>query len=256
MVQDKKDLSSYSKVFLSLTISWGNHANIFRDSGLEIGQYRYYDKKTIGLDLAGLLEDVKNAPNESVFLLHACAHNPTGVDPTPEQWAKISKAIKEKNHYCFFDMAYQGFASGDCTKDGNFLCWLIWIDSFVAHAVRQFIKDGHSVCLAQSYAKNMGLYGERVGAFSIVCSSPEEEKAVESQLKILVRPMYSNPPLSGARIVSTVLNTPELYSEWLKEVKLMADRIISMRTALKNGLKSCGSKRNWDHITNQIGMFW
>lgn len=156
---------------------------------------------------------------------------------------------------CFFSIfiILSGFASGDCVKD--------------AHAVRLFLKNGHSICLAQSYAKNMGLYGERVGAFSVICDTNEEQKAVESQIKILVRPMYSNPPLSGARIVSTVLNTPELYSEWysvswllnfsrLKEVKLMADRIIAMRTQLKNGLKTCGSTKNWDHITNQIGMFW
>ena len=223
------------------TPSWGNHTPIFRDSGLEVQQYRYFDKKTIGLDLKGMLEDLTNAPEKSIILLHACAHNPTGVDPTPAQWTEISKVIKKKQHFVFFDMAYQGFASGDITKD--------------AAAVRQFIKEGHSVCLAQSYAKNMGLYGERVGAFSVICDNEKEQKAVESQIKIIVRPMYSNPPMNGARIVSKVLNTPELYNEWLVEVKKMADRIITMRTQLKAKVLANGSKKNWDHITNQIGMF-
>lgn len=176
-------------------------------------------------------------------ILHntACAHNPTGVDPTPEQWHQISDACKAKKHFVFFDMAYQGFASGDIARD--------------AYALRHFVKQGHQLCLAQSYAKNMGLYGERVGSFTITCAGADEQKAVESQIKILVRPMYSNPPMHGARIVSKVLNTPELYTEWLGEVKLMADRIISMRTQLKQYLKDAGSQQNWDHITKQIGMF-
>jgi aspartate aminotransferase len=182
------------------TPSWGNHSNIFRDSGLEVHQYRYFDKKSIGLDLQGMLEDLKSAPEKSVVVLHACAHNPTGVDPTAAQWDRIQEVCKSKGHFVFFDMAYQGFASGDTVKD--------------AYAVRKFVKDGVPICLAQSYAKNMGLYGERVGAFSVVCDSAEEQKAVESQIKILVRPMYSNPPLNGARLVSTVLNTPHLNKEW------------------------------------------
>lgn len=138
-------------------------------------------------------------------------------------------------------MAYQGFASGDIDRD--------------AGALRQFVDDGHNICLSQSFAKNMGLYGERVGAFSVVCADSEEKKAVESQLKILVRPMYSNPPINGARIVSTVLNTPELYDQWLIEVKQMADRIITMRNQLKSYLAEAGSTKNWNHITDQIGMF-
>jgi aspartate aminotransferase len=223
------------------TPSWGNHTPIFKDSGLEVHQYRYYDKKTIGLDIKGLVEDLQKAPEKSIVLLHACAHNPTGVDPTPDQWKQISDVMKSKKHFAFFDMAYQGFASGDITKD--------------AAAFRMFVKEGHSVCLAQSFAKNMGMYGERVGAFSITCANADEQKAVESQIKIVVRPMYSNPPLGGARIVSAVLNQPDLYKEWLSEVKKMADRIITMRNELKTGLKEAGSTKNWDHITRQIGMF-
>ncbi|RKP08516.1 pyridoxal phosphate-dependent transferase, partial [Thamnocephalis sphaerospora] len=203
---------------------------------------RYLDKKTNGLDLTGMLEDLQNIPQHSVVLLHACAHNPTGVDPTPEQWAEISKVIKKRDHFVFFDMAYQGFASGDTARD--------------AIALRTFVADGHRIALAQSFAKNMGMYGERIGAFSLVCESPEERKRVESQLKIIIRPMYSNPPMNGARIVSEVLGSDELRKEWLGEVKDMADRIITMRTKLRGHLvNDFGSSLNWDHITNQIGMF-
>lgn len=223
------------------TPSWANHGAVFKDSGLKVEKYRYYNKDTIGLDFEGLVADVKAAPKGSIFLLHACAHNPTGVDPTVEQWKAIEAAIKEGNHYVFFDMAYQGFASGDINKD--------------AFALRYFVEKGHNPCLAQSFAKNMGLYGERAGAFSIVCESAEEKKRVDSQIKILVRPLYSNPPVHGARIASEILNSPELYDQWLVEVKAMADRIIKMRALLKENLEKLGSKHDWSHITSQIGMF-
>ncbi|KAJ8659836.1 hypothetical protein O0I10_004429 [Lichtheimia ornata] len=222
--------------------TWGNHLPIFKHSGLEIEKYTYFDKNTNGLNINGMLEDIKAAPKNSVILLHACAHNPTGVDPTQQQWDEISQVVKDRDHFVFFDMAYQGFASGDCTRD--------------AYALRKFASEGHQLVLSQSFAKNMGLYGERVGSFSVVCADAEEKARVESQLKILIRPMYSNPPIHGARLVSTVLNTPELKQEWLEEVKFMADRIITMRNKLRNHLEQdFGSKKNWEHITNQIGMF-
>lgn len=223
------------------TPSWANHSAVFRDCKLDVKGYSYYNKETIGLDIDGLLKDVKAAPKSSIFLLHACAHNPTGIDPTPEQWRAISDAIKAGSHFPLFDMAYQGFASGDTTKD--------------AYALRYFVEQGHPVALCQSFAKNMGLYGERVGAFSVLAESPEEKKRIDSQIKILVRPMYSNPPISGARIASEILNDPALNKQWLGEVKGMADRIITMRALLKGNLQELGSKHNWDHITSQIGMF-
>ena len=239
------------------TPSWANHNAVFKDSGLEPVKYRYYNKDTIGLDFEGMIADLKAAPGQSIVLLHACAHNPTGIDPTAEQWQQISDVVKEKAHYPFFDMAYQGFASGDIDKD--------------AFAVRLFEKEGHEFCLSQSFAKNMvgrlflfykifaddvnqGLYGERVGAFSICCSSVEEKKRVDSQIKILVRPLYSNPPVHGARIAQKILNNPQLYQQWLQEVKAMAERIIKMRTLLKDNLKNMGSQRNWDHITSQVDL--
>jgi len=223
------------------TPSWGNHTPIFKHSGLGVKQYRYYEPKTCGFDYQGALQDIVKIPEGSIILLHACAHNPTGVDPKPEQWKELSKVIKTRKLFPFFDMAYQGFASGDTVKD--------------AYAVRYFLEDGHNIALAQSFAKNMGLYGERAGAFTLVCSSKQEADAVMSQLKIIIRPMYSNPPVNGTRIAATILNDPELRSQWLKEVKGMADRIISMREKLKANLQKEGSQKNWEHITDQIGMF-
>ncbi|KAI9224536.1 pyridoxal phosphate-dependent transferase [Blastocladiella britannica] len=229
------------------TPSWGNHTPIFKDSGLEVHQYRYFDKASNGLDIDGMLADIAAAPANSVFLLHACAHNPTGVDPTEAQWRAIRDAVDSNGHFAYFDMAYQGFASGNPEKD--------------AFALRHFVSEGSlaaegRICLAQSFAKNIGLYGERVGTFSVVSADADEAKRVESQIKILVRPMYSNPPMHGARIVSTVLNTPNLHQEWLGEVKDMADRIITMRERLYNHLvHDFGSTLPWEHVKDQIGMF-
>jgi len=221
--------------------SWGNHTPIIKHAGLNVAGYRYYDSGTCGLDFAGAMEDINNIPEGSIIMLHACAHNPTGVDPNPEQWKEMSAVIKARNLLPFFDMAYQGFASGDVDKD--------------AFAVRQFLADGHNILLSQSYSKNMGLYGERTGAFTVVCQDKDEAARVESQIKIIVRPLYSNPPKHGARIVTEILSNPEIRPEWLVEVKDMADRIITMRTRLQEGLTREGSSKNWQHITDQIGMF-
>lgn len=232
---------SKGKDFWIPTPSWGNHTPIFKHAGLDVKSYRYYDPNTCGFDFNGAMEDIAKIPEGNVIVLHACAHNPTGVDPKPEQWQEMSALIKKKKLFPFFDMAYQGFASGDTVKD--------------AFALRRFIEDGHEVALAQSYAKNMGLYGERAGAFTIVCGSKEEADRNMSQMKIIIRGMYSSPPIHGARIVTKVLTTPDLKNLWLGEVKGMADRIITMREKLVAGLAKEGSSRNWQHITDQIGMF-
>ncbi|KTW31566.1 hypothetical protein T552_00204 [Pneumocystis carinii B80] len=232
---------SSKKIYLP-SPTWGNHIPIFKDSGLEINYYRYFDKNTIGFDIEGALEDIRAAPKGSIILFHVCAHNPTGVDPTLEQWHLISDAIKSRNHYVFFDMAYQGFASGDLLKD--------------SYALRYFVEEGHSLCVSQSFAKNMGLYGERVGTFSILCESSEEKERVESQLKILIRPLISNPPIHGARIAAEILGDNELYKQWLSELKGMANRIISSRKMIRKYLEEeFQSKHDWSHITSQIGMF-
>ncbi|KAL7417543.1 pyridoxal phosphate-dependent transferase [Mrakia frigida] len=221
--------------------TWGNHIPIAKDAGLEVKSYSYFDKETVGLDFDGMKKDIRAAPDGSVILLHACAHNPTGVDPTHNQWKELSEIMLEKKHFPFFDMAYQGFASGDTDYD--------------AFAVRHFVEKGHQVVLCQSFAKNMGLYSERVGAFSVVTASPEEKERVDSQLKIIVRPLYSNPPIHGARIAACILGSHDLNKQWLGEVKGMADRIISMRDALYDGLIQRNTPGEWGHVRSQIGMF-
>jgi aspartate aminotransferase len=230
-----------SKAVYLPTPTWGNHIPLVKHSGLEVKQYRYYDPKTCGFDFKGALADIATIPESSIILLHACAHNPTGVDPKPEEWKELSALIKKRKLYPYFDLAYQGFASGDVDKD--------------AFALRLFLQDGHTVALAQSCAKNFGLYGERAGAFTVVCSNEDETKRIMSQLKILIRPMYSNPPIHGARIVHTILSRPELKKIWLEDVKGMAERIISVRAKLVENLQKEGSSLNWKHITDQIGMF-
>jgi len=221
--------------------SWGNHNPICRDAGLNVKQYSYYQADGCKLNFEAMLEDISNMPAKSIIMLHACAHNPTGVDPTPEQWREICEVVMKQDLLPFFDMAYQGFASGDVDDD--------------AFALRHFVSKGHNVVLAQSFAKNFGLYGERVGAFTVVCADAEEASRVESQIKILIRPMYSNPPFPGARIVNEILTDPELLNDWTGDVKTMANRIITMRSELTAGLEANGSSHDWSHISNQIGMF-
>ncbi|ONK69048.1 uncharacterized protein A4U43_C05F18740 [Asparagus officinalis] len=221
--------------------TWGNHPKVFTLAGLSVKTYRYYDPATRGLNFQGLLEDLAAAAPGAIVLLHACAHNPTGVDPTVDQWEQIRKLMRSKGLMPFFDSAYQGFASGSLDTD--------------AQSVRMFVADGRECLVAQSYAKNMGLYGERVGALSIVCKSADVAGRVESQLKLVIRPMYSNPPIHGASIVATILKDSEMYKEWTLELKAMADRIISMRQQLFDALRARGTPGDWSHIIKQIGMF-
>jgi len=222
--------------------TWGNHAKVFQDAGVEVRRYRYLDTKTnTTLDYEGMKADLLAAEAGSTILLHACAHNPTGVDPSPDQWRDLSSALKATDLQLFFDCAYQGFASGDAERD--------------ALALRSFVADGHEILLCQSYAKNFGLYGERVGALSAVCKDPAEKAALESQLKAIIRPMYSSPPIHGARIVKEVLGDPALQAQWTDECRAMAERIQAMRALLREGLAKAGSTRDWAHITDQIGMF-
>lgn len=230
----------YKKIYLP-DPTWGNHIPIFKNSGLDVQKYRYYDSATSTLDFDNMMKDIKSMPEGSIILLHACAHNPTGMDPSIEQWKEMSDTIKQCNLVPFFDCAYQGFASGNADTD--------------AAAVRIFVDDGHLISMVQSFSKNFGLYGQRVGALSVVGADEEEAKRVVSQMKTVVRPMYSNPPRHGARIITTILEDPNLTAEWYDECKAMADRINLMRTLLKEKLAEAGSAKNWDHVTNQIGMF-
>jgi len=236
----------FSTHFPGITIlksapTWGNHKTIFRESGLKQQDYRYWNAAGRNLDINGMLEDLQNAPNKSVILLHCCAHNPTGVDPTKAQWGQICEVMKAKGHIALFDSAYQGYATGDLEED--------------AFAVRHFMKEGVPVTVAQSYSKNLGLYGERIGCASIICGSTQEAAACQSQLAALIRPMYSNPPRFGAAIVKRILGTPEKRARWEVELKGMADRIADMRKQLKKLLDDKGTPGDWSHVTSQIGMF-
>ncbi|KAL0257056.1 Aspartate aminotransferase, cytoplasmic [Diplodia seriata] len=225
--------------------TWANHNQIFTNVAFPVKTYPYFSTKTRGLDFDGMLSTIKGAPEGSIILLHACAHNPTGVDPTQEQWKAIAEVIREKNHFPFFDCAYQGFASGDLAKDG-------W-------AIRYFVEQGFELVIAQSYAKNFGLYGERAGCFHFVTApgsnASDVVDRVDSQLKILQRSEISNPPIYGAKIASTVLNDPALFEEWKDNLRTMSGRIIDMRKALRSKLEELGTPGTWNHITDQIGMF-
>ena len=202
--------------------------------------------QTKGLDFSGMQSTIEQAPNGSIIVLHACAHNPTGVDLTKSQWTQLSQTIRTKRHFPFFDCAYQGFASGDLAND--------------AWAIRHFISLGFELCIAQSFAKNFGLYGERAGAFHFITSpGPDATNTITriaSQLAILQRSEISNPPAYGARIASTVLNDPTLFSEWEENLRTMSGRIKEMRAALRHRLEELNGKQgSWKHITEQIGMF-
>ncbi|KAL3782079.1 hypothetical protein ACHAW5_000700 [Stephanodiscus triporus] len=221
--------------------TWGNHIPIFKNAGLEVRKYRYYDNDSCSLDFSNLIDDMRAMPEGSCILLHACAHNPTGMDPTVDQWKEISNVAMEKNLLPFFDSAYQGFASGDARKD--------------AAAVRMFVEDGHNIAVVQSFSKNFGLYGQRIGALSVVAADPEEAKRVLSQLKVHIRPSYSNPPRHGARIVTKILSDPEKTNDFVHQCMGMAKRIDGMRYELRQALEDLGSGRSWDHVTSQIGMF-
>merc|ERR1711904_44597 len=219
----------------------GTHNSIMDQAGVDYKPYRYWNAEGRNLDLAGMLADIEAAPEGSVIMLHAAAHNPTGVDPTNDQWDQIMAVCQARKHICWFDSAYQGFATGDLETD--------------AYALRLFAENGLPLFVSQSFAKNFGLYGERIGTFSLTCGSQDSVKNVMSQLDIIIRNLYSNPPKHGANIVKTVLSDPALYQEWKDELAAMSYRIQDMRKALYDELIKLGTPGSWTHITSQIGMF-
>lgn len=188
-----------------------------------------------------MCEDLDKADNESIVVLHVCAHNPTGCDPNKEQWQQILEIVKRKQHFCAFDSAYQGFASGDLDED--------------AYSLNLFTQHTDRIMLFQSFAKNFGLYGERAGCVSLVSDSSDTRKIVTSRVKQIARPMYSNPPIHGARIVDLILSDEKLTADWHAELKHMSGRMQDMRHGLVDGLKKAGSTHDWSHVTSQIGMF-
>lgn len=229
-------------VFYYSIPTWDNHHRVFMDAGFkEAKKYRYWDPANRNINFAGLLEDLEAAPEGAVIILHACAHNPTGSDPSQDQWKQIADLMERKKLFPFFDSAYQGFASGDPNKD--------------AWAVRYFVSRGFQLFCSQSYAKNFGLYGERIGNLTVVQKDSSKTAAIVSQMSLLVRGMYSNPPAYGSQIVSKVLNTPELKAEWMQCIQTMSSRIIRMRKMLYDALVELKTPGTWEHIIQQIGMF-
>lgn len=220
--------------------SWDNHRAVFEGSGITVGMYPYYDPATGGLRFDAMLAALKQMKEKSIVLLHACCHNPTGVDLTNQQWEQIVPVLKERNLIPFLDLAYQGYGDG------------IVEDTF---AVRLLATSGMSFMIANSFSKSMGLYGERCGALSVACANAAEAVNVLGQLKANVRRNYSNPPLHGGQIVARVLTDPELRPMWEKEVIAMRDRIQAMRKQLHDVLSAKLPGRDFSYFLTQRGMF-
>jgi len=220
--------------------SWENHRALFETAGFPVQNYRYYDAATHDVNRAGLLEDLNALPNGSIIVLHACCHNPTGVDLSPADWKNVLEVVKAKGHVPFLDMAYQGFGDG--------------IDEDAA-AVRLFAESGLTFFVSSSFSKSFSLYGERVGALSIVSESKEESARVLSQVKRVIRTNYSNPPTHGSSIVAAVLNSPELRAQWEAELAEMRLRIRGMRTQMVELLAKNAPQRDFSFVGRQRGMF-
>ncbi len=220
--------------------TWANHFQVFGKAGLETAKYKYYNPETHGLDFEGMKASLKQAKAGDAVVLHACCHNPTGIDPTAAQWEELAKLFAELKLIPFFDFAYQGFGNG------------IEEDAF---GVRTFLKYNSEVLIANSFSKNFGLYNERIGALTIVSADKETADRVFSQMKIAVRANFSNPPAHGAAIVTTVLSNPELRALWVEEVKEMRDRIKEMRELFVKKLSALGVKNDFSFINEQYGMF-
>lgn len=220
--------------------TWANHFQVFGAAGIETAKYSYYDKETKGLDFEGMKASLSQAKEGDAVLLHACCHNPTGIDPTKEQWEELAKFCAERKLLPFFDFAYQGFGNG------------IDEDAF---GIRTFVKYNKEVLIASSFSKNFGLYNERIGALTIVSPDTDVADRVFSQMKISVRSNFSNPPAHGALIVTTILSNPELRAMWEEEVKEMRDRIKEMRELFVSKLSSLGVKTDFSFISKQYGMF-
>ncbi len=220
--------------------TWANHNGIFEAAGLKISTYPYYNAEKKCLDFEAMMKALGDIPEGDVILLHACCHNPTGMDPDLEQWKKIANVVAERNLLPLFDFAYQGLAQG-LEED--------------AAGLRCFCTSGRELLVASSFSKNFGLYNERVGALTLVAATPEAAQAAFSHLKLIIRTNYSNPPSHGGGIITTVLNDPALRAEWEGEVKQIRDRIRQMRQLFVETLKAKGVKRDFSFITRQNGMF-
>ncbi len=234
-----KRLNPNAKVMIS-DPSWENHRALFTNAGFTVEAYAYYDAAARGVNFDGMLADLNAAPAGTVAVLHACCHNPTGYDISPAQWDQVIAACRSRGLVPFLDLAYQGFGDG-ISEDGA--------------VVQQFVASGLDFFVATSFSKSFSLYGERVGALSVVCSSRDDTARVLSQLKIMIRTNYSSPPTHGAQVVTTVLESPALRAMWEDELAGMRARIKQMRSLLQDKLKAAGVARDFSFITRQRGMF-
>lgn len=234
-----KKLSPNAKVLIS-DPSWENHRALFSQAGFVVESYPYYDAAKRGINFEGMLAALNAAAEGTIVVLHACCHNPTGYDITAAQWDQVIAAVKARKLTPFLDMAYQGFGHG-IAEDGA--------------VIGKFVAAGLSFFVSTSFSKSFSLYGERVGALSVLCESKEEADRVLSQLKLVIRTNYSNPQIHGGMVVAMVLNTPALRTQWEQELGEMRVRIKAMRQKLVDGLKAAGVKEDMSFITAQIGMF-
>jgi aromatic-amino-acid transaminase len=234
-----KRLNPGAKVLIS-DPSWENHRALFTNAGFTVDTYPYYDAANKGVNFDAMLGCLHAAAAGTVVVLHACCHNPTGYDISAAQWEQVIAAVKARGLVAFLDMAYQGFGDG-IAEDGA--------------VINQFAAAGIDFFVSTSFSKSFSLYGERVGALSVVCESKEEAARVLSQLKIVIRTNYSNPPTHGAQVVATVLTTPALRTQWEEELAGMRNRIKAMRLALVERLKAAGVQGDLSYITTQRGMF-
>ncbi|RZT97663.1 aromatic amino acid transaminase [Rivibacter subsaxonicus] len=234
-----KRLNPAAKVLIS-DPSWENHRALFTNAGFAVEAYPYYDAAARGIDFVAMLAALQAAPAGTIVVLHACCHNPTGYDLSPVQWLQVIEVLKSRQLVPFLDMAYQGFGQG-IAEDGA--------------VIERFLEAGIDFFVSTSFSKSFSLYGERVGALSVVCESKDEAARVLSQLKIVIRTNYSNPPTFGAQVVATVLTTPALRALWEEELAGMRVRIKAMRELLVTKLKAAGVKEDLSFITRQQGMF-
>jgi len=234
-----KRLNPEAQVLIS-NPSWENHRALFEAAGFEVGTYAYYDASTRGVDFDGMLNSLNSAAAGTVVVLHACCHNPTGADLSAEQWAQVVETVRSRQLVAFIDMAYQGFADG------------IEPD---AVALRLFAESGLEFFVASSFSKSFSLYGERVGALTVVTDNKETSTRVLSQVKRVVRTNYSNPPTHGGAVVAAVLSDPALRQQWEDELAGMRDRIRLMRSALVDKIAAAGVKQDFSFVVRQRGMF-
>ncbi len=220
--------------------SWENHQALFSRAGFAVGTYRYYDPATRSVDVDGMVADLAAAAPGTVVVLHARCHNPTGNELAPADWDRVVRVVADNGLVAFLDMAYQGFAEG-VVED--------------AYVIGKFLAAGLSFLVATSFSKSFSLYGERVGGLSVVCADADEAARVLSQVKVIIRTLYSNPPTHGAAVVAHVLGDAALRTQWEAELGAMRDRIKLMRSALVDGLKAAGIADDMSFITDQVGMF-